>query len=84
MYSDKFLLSLRTFRIEWTYISQDDMYYINYKESNDSIQEVRNLKTMLEYANEKLSNKYLVFRWLIQCTRFYYLVLEVMINHLVK
>ncbi|CDE73923.1 unknown [Clostridium sp. CAG:451] len=38
------------------------MYYINYKESNDSIQEVRNLKTMLEYANEKLSNKYLVFR----------------------
>ena len=62
MYSDKFLLRLRTFRIEGTYISQDDMYYINYKESNDSIQEVRNLKTMLEYANEKLSNKYLVFR----------------------
>lgn len=38
------------------------MYYINYKESNDSIQEVRNLKKMLEYVNEKLSNKYLVFR----------------------
>lgn len=38
------------------------MYYINYKESNDSIQEVRNLKIMLEYANEKLGNKYLVFR----------------------
>ena len=62
MYSDKFLLRLRTFRIEETQIPQDDMYYINYKESNDSIQEVRNLKTMLEYANEKLSNKYLVFR----------------------
>ena len=49
--------SIRSSRIEGTLISQDDMYYINYKESNDSIQEVRNLKTMLEYANEKLSNK---------------------------
>lgn len=49
--------SIRSSRIEGTQISQDDMYYINYKESNDSIQEVRNLKTMLEYANEKLSNK---------------------------
>lgn len=46
------------------------MYYINYKESNDSIQEVRNLKIMLEYANEKLSNKYLVFRWLIHAQDF--------------
>lgn len=49
--------SIRSSRIEGTQISQDDMYYMNYKESNDSIQEVKNLKTMLEYANEKLSDK---------------------------
>ena len=30
------------------------MYYINYVEQNDSIQEVKNLKNMLEYATEKL------------------------------
>lgn len=49
--------SIRSSRIEGTQISQDDMYYMNYKESNDSIQEVKNLKAMLEYANEKLSDK---------------------------
>lgn len=49
--------SIRSSRIEGTQISQDDMYYMNYKESNDSIQEVKNLKTMLEYANEKLKDK---------------------------
>lgn len=49
--------SIRSSRIEGTQISQDDMYYINYKESNSSIQEVINLKRMLEYANETLTNK---------------------------
>lgn len=49
--------SIRSSRIEGTQISQDDMYYINYKESNDSIKEVINLKKMLEYANEKLKNE---------------------------
>lgn len=49
--------SVRSSRIEGTQISQDDMYYMNYKESNDSIQEVKNLKAMLEYANEKLQDK---------------------------
>lgn len=49
--------SIRSSRIEGTQISQDDMYYINYIESNDSIQEVKNLKTMLEYANEKLQDE---------------------------
>lgn len=49
--------SIRSSRIEGTQISQDDMYYINYKESDDSIQEVKNLKAMLEYASEKLQNK---------------------------
>lgn len=49
--------SIQSSRIEGTQISQDDMYYMNYKESNDSIQEVKNLKAMLEYANEKLSDK---------------------------
>ncbi len=49
--------SIRSSRIEGTQISQDDMYYMNYKESNDSIQEVKNLKAMLEYANEKLNDK---------------------------
>lgn len=46
--------SVRSSRIEGTQVSQDDMYYINYKESNDSIKEVKNLKRMLEYANDKL------------------------------
>ena len=36
--------SVRSSRIEGTQISQDDIYYMNYKESNDSIQEVKNLK----------------------------------------
>lgn len=49
--------SVRSSRIEGTQISQDDIYYMNYKESNDSIQEVKNLKKMLEYANEKLKDK---------------------------
>ena len=49
--------SLRSSRIEGTQISQDDMYYIDYKESNDSIMEVKNLKQMLDYANENLKNK---------------------------
>lgn len=46
--------SVRSSRIEGTQISQDDMYYMNYVEQNDSIQEVRNLKNMLEYTTEKL------------------------------
>ena len=49
--------SISSSRIEGTQISQDDMYYIDYKESNDSIKEVKNLKQMLEYANEKLKDK---------------------------
>lgn len=49
--------SVRSSRIEGTQISQDDMYYINYVEQNDSIQEVKNLKNMLEYATEKLQKK---------------------------
>ncbi len=46
--------SIRSSRIEGTQISQDDMYYMDYKDADDSIREVKNLKNMLEYANEKL------------------------------
>ncbi len=49
--------SIRSSRIEGTQISQDDMYYMDYKEANDSIKEVKNLKQMLEYANERLKDK---------------------------
>ncbi len=49
--------SIRSSRIEGTQISQDDMYYMDYKESNDNIQEVKNLKKMLEYANSELKNR---------------------------
>ena len=49
--------SIRSSRIEGTQISQDDMYYMDYKETNDSIQEVINLKKMLEFANENLKSK---------------------------
>lgn len=49
--------SIRSSRIEGTQISQDDMYYINYKEENETIKEVTNLKKMLDYANENFKNK---------------------------
>ena len=49
--------SLKSTQIEGTQISQDDMYYINYIESNNNIQEVKNLKNMLEYANTKLQKE---------------------------
>lgn len=49
--------SIRSSRIEGTQISQDDMYYMDYKAPSDSISEVKNLKKMLEYANEQLKNK---------------------------
>lgn len=49
--------SLRSSRIEGTQISQDDMYYINYKQPNDNIQEVKNLKAMLDFANNNLKDK---------------------------
>lgn len=49
--------SIRSSIIEGTQISQDDMYYINYKESNDDMEEVKNLKKMLNYANEYLKDK---------------------------
>ncbi len=49
--------SIRSSRIEGTQISQDDMYYMNYKEPNNSIKEVKNLKAMLDYANDKLQTK---------------------------
>lgn len=49
--------SLRSSRIEGTQISQDDIYYIEFKEQNSSILEVKNLKKMLEYANVNLRTK---------------------------
>ncbi|MBQ2872629.1 MAG: Fic family protein [Bacilli bacterium] len=49
--------SIRSSRIEGTQISQDDMYYMDYKEFDDSIQEVKNLKNMLNYANNELKDK---------------------------
>jgi Fic family protein len=49
--------SVRSSRIEGTQISQDDMYYIDYKKNNDSIQEVKNLKAMLNYANKELKGQ---------------------------
>lgn len=49
--------SIRSSIIEGTQISQDDMYYINYKESTDDMEEVKNLKQMLNYANEYLKDK---------------------------
>lgn len=49
--------SIRSSRIEGTQISQDDMYYIDYKDSNESIKEIKNLKRMLNFANQKLKDK---------------------------
>ena len=49
--------SIRSSRIEGTQISQDDMYYIDYKDSNESIKEIKNLKRMLDFANQKLKDK---------------------------
>lgn len=49
--------SVRSSRIEGTQISQDDMYYMDYKEPNSSTEEVKNLKAMLDYARESLANE---------------------------
>ena len=49
--------SIRSSRIEGTQISQNDMYYIDYQAQSNDIQEVKNLKKMLEYANAKLKDK---------------------------
>lgn len=49
--------SLRSSRIEGTQVSQDDMYYMDYIESNDNFEEVKNLKKMLNYATNTLKNK---------------------------
>ncbi len=49
--------SVRSSRIEGTQISQDEMYYLNYRESNDDFEEVKNLKKMLNYASKELKNK---------------------------
>ncbi len=49
--------SIRSSIIEGTQISQDDMYYIEYKslnEDNADYEEVRNLKKMLIYATKQL------------------------------
>ncbi|MBR5662785.1 MAG: Fic family protein [Bacilli bacterium] len=48
--------SLRSSRIEGTQMSQDDMYYMDYKDNTDDIKEVLNLKDMLRYANEKFKD----------------------------
>ena len=49
--------SIRSSRIEGTQISQDDIFYMEYQKMNHSIEEVKNLKLMLEYANTKLKDK---------------------------
>lgn len=49
--------SVRSSRIEGTQISQDDMYYMDFKEPNSSTEEVKNLKAMLDYARESLTNE---------------------------
>ena len=49
--------SIRSSRIDGIQIFQDDMYYLNYKSLNDSIEEVKNLKEMIDYANIELKNK---------------------------
>lgn len=48
--------SVRSSRIEGTQISQDDMYYMDYKRNDENIEEVKNLKEMFVYANEYLKN----------------------------
>ena len=45
--------SVRSSRIEGTQISQDDMYYTNYKETNDNVEEVKNLKKCFESAPDR-------------------------------
>lgn len=49
--------SVRSSRIEGTQISQDEMYYMDYKEYSDDIEEVKNLKKMLDFATIELKNK---------------------------
>lgn len=46
--------SLKTTQIEGTEISQDDLYYLKYKENNDDIQEINNFKEMIKYAEKEI------------------------------
>lgn len=48
--------SLRSSRIEGTQISHEDIYYLDYKEQNDDIQEINNLKNVLDYAYSKIKD----------------------------
>ena len=49
--------SLRSSRIEGTQISQDDIYYLDYREQTDDVVEIKNLKMALDYAYEAIKEK---------------------------
>lgn len=46
--------SLRSSQIEGTQISQDDLYYLDYKEENNDTIEVKNLKNMIQKFSEEI------------------------------
>ena len=47
--------SLKSTQIEGTQISQDDMYYLKYMPKTDDTKEIQNLKKVIEYAEENLT-----------------------------
>ncbi len=49
--------SLKSTQIEGTQISQDDMYYLKYMPKTDDNLEIQNLKKVIEYSKEYLSEK---------------------------
>ncbi len=48
--------SFKSTQIEGTQISQDEMFYFKYLEKTDDNREIQNLKTALNYANDRLSD----------------------------
>lgn len=48
--------SVKSTQIEGTQISQDDMYYLKYMPKTDDNLEIQNLKKVIEYSTEYLSN----------------------------
>ncbi len=51
--------SLRSSQIEGTQISHEDIYYLDYKEQNDDILEINNLKSVIYFAKNEIKNNHI-------------------------
>lgn len=64
--------SYKSTQIEGTQITQEEMYYLKYLEKSDDSQEIQNLKSAIEYAeNELKSGKIFIMSLLMKCTEYF-------------